>query len=155
MERVLYNTVLGALPIRPDGHAFYYSDTCFTDPQGIFVNLHIPSVVHWTQNGAPCSLSIETDYPYDERVRGPSRSTCAYRRGQPARSSASTAGTSPVCSRRNATLTAHMNGRRQRQPVRSNSRPFSISRPRITERINRCYQRRCSLAGLWRISCTD
>jgi DUF1680 family protein len=26
MERVLYNTVLGALPIRPDGRAFYYSD---------------------------------------------------------------------------------------------------------------------------------
>jgi DUF1680 family protein len=26
MERVLYNTVLGALPIQPDGRAFYYSD---------------------------------------------------------------------------------------------------------------------------------
>jgi hypothetical protein len=26
MERVLYNTVLGAMPIQPDGHAFYYSD---------------------------------------------------------------------------------------------------------------------------------
>ncbi|HUX73265.1 MAG TPA: beta-L-arabinofuranosidase domain-containing protein [Steroidobacteraceae bacterium] len=26
MERVLYNTVLGALPIQRDGHAFYYSD---------------------------------------------------------------------------------------------------------------------------------
>jgi uncharacterized protein len=26
MERVLYNTVLGATPIQPDGHAFYYSD---------------------------------------------------------------------------------------------------------------------------------
>ncbi len=26
MERVLYNTVLGAKPIQPDGHAFYYSD---------------------------------------------------------------------------------------------------------------------------------
>ena len=26
MERVLYNTVLGAIPIQPDGHAFYYSD---------------------------------------------------------------------------------------------------------------------------------
>jgi DUF1680 family protein len=26
MERVLYNTVLGALPIQPDGHAFYHSD---------------------------------------------------------------------------------------------------------------------------------
>jgi uncharacterized protein len=26
MERVLYNTVLGAIPLQPDGHAFYYSD---------------------------------------------------------------------------------------------------------------------------------
>ena len=26
MERVLYNTVLGATPIQPDGHTFYYSD---------------------------------------------------------------------------------------------------------------------------------
>jgi len=26
MERVLYNTVLGAKPLRADGHAFYYSD---------------------------------------------------------------------------------------------------------------------------------
>jgi len=26
MERVLYNTVLGAKPIREDGHGFYYSD---------------------------------------------------------------------------------------------------------------------------------
>jgi DUF1680 family protein len=26
MERVLYNTVLGAVPLQPDGHAFYYSD---------------------------------------------------------------------------------------------------------------------------------
>src|SRR5450631_4526700 len=99
MERVMYNTVLGALPIRPDGHAFYYSDysprarkgfhsdrwpccsgtlpmiaadyaisTCFTDPQGIFVNLYVPAVVNWTQNGEPCSLRIATDYPYDERV---------------------------------------------------------------------------------------
>ncbi|MGB9144730.1 MAG: beta-L-arabinofuranosidase domain-containing protein [Acidobacteriaceae bacterium] len=26
MERVLYNTILGALPIQPDGYSFYYSD---------------------------------------------------------------------------------------------------------------------------------
>jgi len=29
MERVFYNTVLGARPIQPDGHAFYYSDYNF------------------------------------------------------------------------------------------------------------------------------
>ncbi len=30
MERVMYNTVLGAKPLRPDGSAFYYSDYNFT-----------------------------------------------------------------------------------------------------------------------------
>jgi DUF1680 family protein len=95
MERVLYNTVLGAIPIQPDGHAFYYSDytrqakkvfhpdrwpccsgtlpmiaadyaisSCFTDPHGIYVNLYVPAQVTWSQNGAFCALSIETDYPY-------------------------------------------------------------------------------------------
>ncbi|HEY0746626.1 MAG TPA: beta-L-arabinofuranosidase domain-containing protein [Steroidobacteraceae bacterium] len=95
MERVLYNTVLGATPIQPDGHAFYYSDytrrakktfhpdrwpccsgtlpmiaadyaisTCFTEPQGIYVNLYVPAKVTWKQNNEPCSLVIETDYPY-------------------------------------------------------------------------------------------
>jgi hypothetical protein len=95
MERVLYNTVLGAIPIQPDGHAFYYSDytrqakktfhpdrwpccsgtlpmiaadyaisSCFTDPHGIYVNLYVPAQVTWSQSGASCGLSIETDYPY-------------------------------------------------------------------------------------------
>jgi DUF1680 family protein len=26
MESVMYNTILGAKPLQPDGHAFYYSD---------------------------------------------------------------------------------------------------------------------------------
>ena len=95
MERVLYNTVLGAIPIQPDGRAFYYSDytrqakktfhpdrwpccsgtlpmiaadyaisSCFTDPHGIYVNLYVPAQVTWSQHGASCGLSIETDYPY-------------------------------------------------------------------------------------------
>ena len=99
MERVLYNTVLGALPIRPDGHAFYYSDytrqakkafhpdrwpccsgtlpmvaadyaisTCFTDAQGIYLNLYVPAQINWTQNNVLCGLSIETDYPYASGV---------------------------------------------------------------------------------------
>ena len=99
MERVLYNTVLGAVPIQPDGHAFYYSDYtrlakktfhpdrwpccsgtlpmiaadyaisgCFTDPNGVYVNLYVPAQVTWTQNGAVCGLSIETDYPYTPEV---------------------------------------------------------------------------------------
>jgi DUF1680 family protein len=95
MERVLYNTVLGATPIQPDGHAFYYSDytrqakkffhpdrwpccsgtlpmiaadyaisTCFTDAQGLYVNLYVPAHIDWTQNNVRCGLSIDTDYPY-------------------------------------------------------------------------------------------
>jgi DUF1680 family protein len=95
MERVLYNTVLGATPIQPDGRAFYYSDytqrakktfhpdrwpccsgtlpmiaadyaisTCFTDSQGIYVNLYVPARVTWTQNNTLCSLVVETNYPY-------------------------------------------------------------------------------------------
>ncbi len=108
MERVLYNTVLGALPIQSDGHAFYYSDytaqakkgfhpdrwpccsgtlpmiaadyaisTCFTDPQGIYVNLYVPAQVSWSLNNKSCRLSIETDYPYDPIVRMTLRSQSA------------------------------------------------------------------------------
>ncbi len=36
MERVLYNTVLGALPIRADGQAFYYSDYTHSATKGFF-----------------------------------------------------------------------------------------------------------------------
>jgi uncharacterized protein len=99
MERVLYNTVLGATPIQPDGRAFYYSDytraarknfhpdawpccsgtlpmiaadyaisTCFTDPQGIYINLYVPAQVTWRQGGAVCGVSIKTDYPYASAI---------------------------------------------------------------------------------------
>jgi DUF1680 family protein len=99
MERVLYNTVLGATPIQPDGHAFYYSDytrraektfhpdrwpccsgtlpmiaadyrisTCFTDSQGVYVNLYVPAQVDWNRNGAIGGLAIQTDYPYASTV---------------------------------------------------------------------------------------
>lgn len=36
MERVLYNTVLGATPIQPDGSSFYYSDYNFQGQKAIF-----------------------------------------------------------------------------------------------------------------------
>lgn len=99
MERVLYNTVLGALPIQSDGRAFYYSDytrnakkrfhpdhwhccsgtlpmiaadyaisTCFTDPNGIYVNFYVPAHVTWRQGNAMCHLSIKTDYPYASAI---------------------------------------------------------------------------------------
>ena len=100
MERVLYNTVLGATPLQPDGHAFYYSDytreavksfhpdrwpccsgtlpmiaadysisSCFTEREGIYVNLYVPALVSWQQGGNRCSLRIDTEYPYEGLVR--------------------------------------------------------------------------------------
>ena len=35
MERVMYNTVLGAKPLRADGRAFYYADYNLRGPQGL------------------------------------------------------------------------------------------------------------------------
>lgn len=95
MEKVLYNTILGARPIQPDGHSFYYSDynesaskfyhpdkwpccsgtfpqitadygisSWFFSPQGIYVNLFVPSRVSWTRNGTRISLEQSTQYPY-------------------------------------------------------------------------------------------
>lgn len=100
MERVLYNTVLGATPLRSDGHAFYYSDytrqanktfhpdrwpccsgtlpmiaadysisTCFTDAEGIYVNLYVPAQVTWHHDGSRFGLQIQTEYPYAGAVR--------------------------------------------------------------------------------------
>ncbi len=100
LERVLYNTVLGAKRLQPDGNAFYYSDyhssgskTYFPDrwpccsgtlPQvaadyriccyfrakdGVFVNLYLPSTLHWTGgDGAQLSLIQTGDYPLDSRI---------------------------------------------------------------------------------------
>jgi DUF1680 family protein len=39
MERVLYNTVLGANPLQPDGRAFYYSDYTFSAQKSYFPDL--------------------------------------------------------------------------------------------------------------------
>ncbi len=101
MERVLYNTVLGAKPLESDGNAFYYSDynnqgtksyfpdrwpCCsgtlpqvaadyhlliyFRDPQGIYVNLYLPSTLKWTsQDGAQLTLTQSGDYPHATNTR--------------------------------------------------------------------------------------
>ena len=100
MERVMYNTVLGAKPMQSDGRCFYYSDynfegrkvfssrrwaccsgtlpqvaadyricTYFCDPQGIYVNLYIPSTVRWQHDGSPVSLSQKSAYPLDGAVQ--------------------------------------------------------------------------------------
>lgn len=94
MEAVLYNTILGALPIQPDGHSFYYSDynnsaskffhpdkwpccsgtfpqvtadygisSYFRSPGAIYVNLFVPSQVHWQQGGGKYALEQRTNYP--------------------------------------------------------------------------------------------
>ena len=97
----MYNTVLGAKPLMPDGRTFYYSDynfkgtkfyrdnqhwsccsgtlpqvaadyrinTYFHDPNGVWVNLYIPSTLRWKQNGAEVVLNQSTQYPYDNAVQ--------------------------------------------------------------------------------------
>ena len=101
MERVMYNTVLGAKPLQADGRTFYYSDynrkgrkvyredqhwsccsgtlpqvaadyrinTYFRDPQGVWVNLYIPSTLRWNQDGSEIALVQKTLYPFDNAVQ--------------------------------------------------------------------------------------
>jgi hypothetical protein len=101
MERVMYNTVLGAKPLMADGRTFYYSDynfngtkfyrdnqhwsccsgtlpqvaadyrinTYFRDPEGVWVNLYIPSTLRWKQNGAEVVLQQASQYPYESGVQ--------------------------------------------------------------------------------------
>lgn len=95
MEKVFYNTILGAKPIQPGGFSFYYSDynnngakvyypeqwpccsgtfsqitndygisSYFKSPEGIVVNLFIPSRLTWQQGGSRVSLEQQTQYPY-------------------------------------------------------------------------------------------
>ena len=99
MERVMYNAILGAKPLMPDGRTFYYADfnfdgkkfykeavwpccsgtmpqiaadyrisTYFRDPQGVFVNLYIPSTLEFIQDGAHVTLRQSTDYPFSSNV---------------------------------------------------------------------------------------
>lgn len=99
MERVMYNTVLGAKALQPDGRTFYYSDynfdgkkvykeahwpccsgtmpqiaadyrisTYFRDTGNVYVNLYIPSTLHWLQDGARFTLKNTTAYPLASSV---------------------------------------------------------------------------------------
>jgi uncharacterized protein len=99
MERVMYNTVLGAKPLLADGSTFYYSDcnfrgrkvyhnarwpccsgtlpqvaadyrinAYFRDEQGLYVNLFIPSVLHWNQDGTRFSLTQKSEYPFESAL---------------------------------------------------------------------------------------
>ena len=95
MEAVLYNTILGAKPILPDGTSFYYADyntsatkfyhqdkwpccsgtfpqvtadygisSYFRAPDGVYVNLYVPSQLRWQQNNTAVALTQNTQYPY-------------------------------------------------------------------------------------------
>jgi DUF1680 family protein len=106
MERIMYNTALGALRLNKFGKAFYQSNyhhharkeyfdgynsrmedrwpccsgtlpqiaadyrisTYFQDVEGIYVNLFIPSTVHWAQSGARLSLRQLGAFPLDDTV---------------------------------------------------------------------------------------
>jgi DUF1680 family protein len=100
MERVMFNTILGARPLDADGRCFYYSDynfdgrkvysnhrwpccsgtfpqiaadyriSCyFRDPQGVYVNLYLPSTVHWSEGSNRLSLTQAGTYPDSPEVR--------------------------------------------------------------------------------------
>src|SRR5579871_1614672 len=100
MERMLYNTILGAWPIQADGTSFYYSDYATTGkkvwygqkwpccsgtfPQlagdyhistylrsadGVYVNLFVPSKLHWSDSGGRYALTQETRYPIENTVQ--------------------------------------------------------------------------------------
>jgi uncharacterized protein len=120
MERVMYNTVLGAMPLQSDGHAFYYSDyhsrpsadvaedpakssaneepisaaervysdhrwpCCsgtlpqvvadywingyFREPGALWVNLYVPSVLHWSEGEAKLEMEQSGAYPDTSEV---------------------------------------------------------------------------------------
>jgi DUF1680 family protein len=111
MERVLYNTILGAWQVREDGSSFYYADyhhsgfktyrraipgatyrwdldarwpccsgtlpqiaadytisAYFRSPDGVYVNLYVPSRLSWTTNSVRCVLTQQTAYPTDSLV---------------------------------------------------------------------------------------
>jgi DUF1680 family protein len=48
--------------------ADYGISACFTDPNGIYVNLYVPGRIDWRQDTAACRLSIATEYPYRSAV---------------------------------------------------------------------------------------
>lgn len=96
LEQVFYNTILGAKPLQADGRGFYYSDynfygekyyryawTCctgslpqivcdyhisayFKDPDGILVNLYVPSTLEYTSGDNKIQIVQKTNYPFEE-----------------------------------------------------------------------------------------
>jgi DUF1680 family protein len=56
MERVMYNTVLGALPMRPDGRAFYYAD------------YHVDAAKAYSKHAWPCCSGTLPQVAADYRI---------------------------------------------------------------------------------------
>jgi len=100
MERVMYNTILGARPLEADGRTFYYADcnfdgrkvysknrwpccsgtypqiiadygvsAYFRDEQDVYVNLYVPSTLHWTRGSNKISLTQTGNYPFDSQMQ--------------------------------------------------------------------------------------
>jgi uncharacterized protein len=53
----------------PQVAADYRINSYFRDPQGVYVNLYIPSTLRWKQGDAQISLTQESDYPFDSVVQ--------------------------------------------------------------------------------------
>ncbi|HSC44809.1 MAG TPA: beta-L-arabinofuranosidase domain-containing protein [Candidatus Acidoferrum sp.] len=100
MERVMYNTILGAKPLDAEGRTFYYADcnfagrkvysnhrwpccsgtypqiaadyrisAYFRDPQGVYVNLYVPSTLKWADGSNKISLTQSGRYPYSPEIQ--------------------------------------------------------------------------------------
>lgn len=52
----------------PQVAADYRINTYFRDMRGVYVNLYIPSTVHWVQDGARVSLRQMSSYPFESHV---------------------------------------------------------------------------------------
>ncbi len=52
----------------PQVAADYRINTYFRDPQGVWINLYIPSSLHWVNDGAACELKQKSLYPFDSTV---------------------------------------------------------------------------------------
>ena len=46
----------------------YRINAYFRGPQAVYVNLYVPSTLHWTDNGAALTLTQEGDFPFEEQV---------------------------------------------------------------------------------------
>jgi DUF1680 family protein len=53
----------------PQVAADYRINTYLSDPEGLYVNLYIPSTLRWTQDGTHVSLAQRSAYPFDGGVK--------------------------------------------------------------------------------------